>query len=184
MATSLNRIQLIGNLGRDAEIKTTANGTTVCILSLATNDSWQDKQTQEWIQETEWHRVVFYGRAADNLAALHLRKGESMYVDGKLKTRKWTDKQGVERTIVEVNGDTYVPHRERGNNGQQQGAPQRPAQNQNSQPQQNRQQQYQQQAAPHQQQQQQQRQNHQQQRPQQHQQPQQSQDNWDDDLPF
>lgn len=170
MAYSINTVQLIGNLGRDAEIKSTQAGQTVCILSLATSESWMDKNTQQWVQETEWHRVVFYGKAADSLASLHLLKGETLFVEGKIKTRKWTDQQGVEKSITEIIGNTFVPHRERqpqnGNQPQQQRQQQRPAQgsNQQQRPQQQRpqQQQYQQQ----------------QQRPQQ--QYQQPSDNWDD----
>lgn len=123
MAYSINTVQLIGNLGRDAEIKSTANGQTVCILNLATSDSWMDKNTQQWVQETEWHRVVFYGKAAESLASLHLRKGETLFVEGKIKTRKWTDQQGAEKSVVEIIGNTFVPHRER----QAGGGTQRPA---------------------------------------------------------
>lgn len=169
MAYSINTVQLIGNLGRDAEVKSTTNGQTVCILSLATSDSWIDKNTQQWVQETEWHRVVFYGKPADSLAALHLRKGETLFVQGKIKTRKWTDQQGVEKSIVEIIGDTFVPHRERNAQQSAQAPQQRSAQSSNGRPQQQ---------AP-------QNQQRSQQRPQQQQQTQQSQDDWGDgDLPF
>lgn len=176
MAYSINQVQLIGNLGRDAEIKSTANGQSVCILNLATSESWMDKNTQQWVQETEWHRVVFYGKTADALAALQLRKGETLYVSGKIKTRKWTDQQGVEKTVVEIVGDTFVPHRER--NAQ-------PLNNQQRQPQQQQHRQPQQQYRQPQQQPQQYRQQPQQQQQYQQSNQQPQADDWgDNDLPF
>lgn len=112
MAFSINNVQLIGNLGRDVEIKRTASGSAVAVLNLATSESWKDKTTQQWVSESEWHRVVFYGSPAESIATQDLKKGESLYVSGKIKTRKWTDSSGQEKTVVEIIGDTFVPHRQ------------------------------------------------------------------------
>jgi len=156
MAFSISKTELIGNLGRDVEIKTIpATGSTVAVLNLATSESWKDKNTQEWVTDTEWHRVVFYGAPADALAGLQLRKGESLYVSGRIKSRKWIDeKTQIERTVYEIIGDTFVPHRQQ----QQQRAPQqqqRAPQQQQRAPQQQQRAPQQQQRAPQQQQQQQ-----------------------------
>lgn len=123
MAHSINNVQLIGKLGRDVEIKSTGSGQSVAILSLATTESWKDKKTGEWINDTEWHRIVFYGVAADAIASQNLKKGESLYVSGKIKTRKWTDDKQQERTIVEIIGDQFVPHRSSQGTDQQQQKP-------------------------------------------------------------
>lgn len=143
MAFSINEVKLIGNLGRDVEIKNLANG-VVAILNLATTESWKDKTSGDFKNETEWHRVVFYGAPATALANLDLKKGESLYVSGRIKSRKWDD-AGVEKTVYEIIGETFVPHRQR----QQQQQPQPQYQQQRaSQPQprtQPQQQQYQQQ---------------------------------------
>ncbi len=155
MAFSISKTELIGNLGRDVEIKTIpATGSTVAVLNLATSESWKDKNTQEWVTDTEWHRVVFYGAPADALAGLQLRKGESLYVSGRIKSRKWIDeKTQIERTVYEIIGDTFVPHRQQ----QQQQQQRAPQQQQQRAPQQQQQQQrapqQQQQRAPQQQQQ-------------------------------
>jgi single-strand DNA-binding protein len=98
---SLNRVQLIGNLGRDPEPRYTPNGTAVCTVSLATSSARNDKQSGERIEDTEWHRVVFYGKLAE-VVGEHMRKGRSMYLEGRLQTRKWTDRDGVERYATEI----------------------------------------------------------------------------------
>lgn len=98
---SVNKVILVGNLGRDPEVRHAPNGTAVCNLSLATTRSWKDKTSGEKVEETEWHRVVFYDRLAE-VAGEYLKKGRSVYVEGRLKTRKWTDKEGVERYTTEV----------------------------------------------------------------------------------
>lgn len=124
MAQSLNQVNIIGNLGRDAEVKSTHSGQTVVIVSLATNEGWKDRETGDWVPDTEWHRVVFYGAAADALAAQHMRKGETLYVGGKIKTRKWNDQNGNERHVTEIIGNTFVPMREQRDSNQSGHAPQ------------------------------------------------------------
>ena len=134
MAYSINNVQLIGNLGRDVEIKRTGSGSAVAVLNLATSESWKDKTTQQWVSESEWHRVVFYGSPAESIATQNLKKGESLYVSGKIKTRKWTDGSGQEKTVVEIIGDTFVPHRQQNKQQSQQAQQRRPAQQQAQQP--------------------------------------------------
>ena len=91
---SLNRATLIGNLGKDPEVRYTAEGAAVCSASIATTHQWKDKATGERREETEWHRVVFYGRLAE-IAGEYLRKGRTVFVEGRLKTRKWQDADTV-----------------------------------------------------------------------------------------
>ena len=98
---SVNKVILIGNLGRDPEVRYTANGAAICNAAIATSRSWKDKTSGERQEETEWHRVVFYDRLAE-IAGEYLKKGKSVYIEGRLKTRKWTDKDGVERYTTEV----------------------------------------------------------------------------------
>ena len=98
---SLNKVQLIGHLGREPEVRTTPSGTAVVTLSIATSERWKDKDTGEAKEATEWHRVVLYGRNAE-LAGEHLITGSQVYVEGALSTRKWTDAQNVERYSTEV----------------------------------------------------------------------------------
>ena len=98
---SLNKVQLIGNLGRDPEVRKTSSGAPVATVSIATSDRWKDKETGEIKEATEWHRVVLYGRNAE-LAAEHLSTGSQVYVEGALSTRKWTDAQNVQRYSTEV----------------------------------------------------------------------------------
>jgi len=101
MAGSVNMVILIGNLGRDPEIRTTQNGTTIANLNLATSESWRDKTSGERKEKTEWHRVVIFGSLAD-IAEKYLKKGSKVYVSGSLQTRKWQDQQGQERYTTEV----------------------------------------------------------------------------------
>lgn len=98
---SINKVILIGNLGRDPEVRYTPSGAAVCNVTLATSRNWKDKTSGEKQEETEWHRVVFYDRLAE-IAGEYLKKGRSVYVEGRLKTRKWQDKDGVEKYTTEV----------------------------------------------------------------------------------
>lgn len=101
---SINKVILIGNLGRDPEVRYTPSGAAVCNVTVATSRNWKDKASGEKVEETEWHRVVFYDRLAE-IAGEYLKKGRSVYVEGRLKTRKWTDKDGVEKYTTEVVAD-------------------------------------------------------------------------------
>ena len=102
---SLNRATLIGNLGKDPEIRYTPDGATVCNVSIATTSTWRDKASGERRGETEWHRVVFYGRLAE-IAGEYLKKGRTVFVEGRLKTRKWQDKDsGRDRYSTEIIAD-------------------------------------------------------------------------------
>jgi len=99
--SSVNRVHLIGNCGRDPEVKYTAQGSAVCNLTLATSRKWKNKQTGDMMEETEWHRVVLYERLAE-IAGEYVKKGKSVYIEGRLKTRKWTDKDGIEKYTTEI----------------------------------------------------------------------------------
>ena len=101
---SLNKVQIIGNLGRDPEVRYTPNGNAVCNVSVATTRQWKNKESGDKQEETEWHRVVFYDRLAE-IAGEYLKKGRPVYVEGRLKTRKWTDKDGVEKYTTEIVAD-------------------------------------------------------------------------------
>lgn len=102
---SVNRVVLIGNLGRDPEVKYSADGVAICNLSIATTSSWKDKASGEKREEVEWHRVVMYSRLAE-IAGEYLKKGRSVYIEGRLKTRKWQDKDtGADRYATEVVAD-------------------------------------------------------------------------------
>lgn len=98
---SINKVILIGNLGRDPEVRYTANGNAVCNVTLATSRNWKDKNSGDKVEETEWHRIVFYDRLAE-IAGEYLRKGRPIYVEGRLKTRKWQDKEGKDNYTTEV----------------------------------------------------------------------------------
>lgn len=100
---SLNQVQIIGNLGGDPETRYTAGGTAVANFSVATTERWKDKQSGEQQEQTEWHRVVFFGRLAE-IAGEYLKKGASVFVQGRLQTEKWTDKEGVERYTTKIIG--------------------------------------------------------------------------------
>ena len=97
----VNKVILVGNLGQDPDIRALPSGTAVANVSLATNESWRDKQTGEQHERTEWHRCVFFGRLAE-IAGEYLRKGSQIYVEGSLRTRKWQDSNGIERYSTEV----------------------------------------------------------------------------------
>lgn len=99
---SINKVILVGALGKDPEIHTTQNGKQIANLSVATSDSWKDKHTGEKKEKTEWHRVVIYSEGLAGVAERYLKKGDKVYIEGQLQTRKWTDKHGVERYSTEV----------------------------------------------------------------------------------
>jgi single-strand DNA-binding protein len=101
---SINKVILIGNLGRDPETRYTPSGSAVCNIRLATTRTWKDKTTGDKVEETEWHTVVFFDRLAE-IAAEYLKKGRSVYVEGRLKTRKWQDKEGHDRYSTEIVGE-------------------------------------------------------------------------------
>ena len=98
---SVNKVIIVGNLGRDPEVRYNPNGGAWCTVSIATSRSWKDKTSGEKVEETEWHRVVFNDRLAE-IAGEYLKKGRSVYVEGRLKTRKWTDKDGAEKFTTEI----------------------------------------------------------------------------------
>jgi single-strand DNA-binding protein len=98
---AVNKVILVGNLGRDPETRFSPNGGAICNVSIATTRNWKDKASGEKREETEWHRVVFFDRLAE-IAGEYLRKGRPVYVEGRLKTRKWQDKEGVERFTTEI----------------------------------------------------------------------------------
>jgi len=102
--STLNKVTLIGYLGRDPEIRSTAAGDAVAQFTLATTETWKDKATGEKREATEWHRVVLYRKLAE-IAGQYLKKGSLVYVEGRLQTRKWTGKDDVERYVVEIIGD-------------------------------------------------------------------------------
>ena len=101
---SVNKVILIGNLGRDPEVRYAPSGSAICNIALATSRNWKNKDTGERQEETEWHRVVFFDRLAE-IAGEYLKKGRPVYVEGHLKTRKWTDKDGVEKYSTEIIAD-------------------------------------------------------------------------------
>jgi len=98
---SINKVILIGNLGRDPEVRYTPSGAAVCNVSVATTRNWKDKSSGDKVEETEWHRVVFYDRLAE-IAGEYLKKGRPVYVEGRLKTRKWQDKDGKDNYTTEI----------------------------------------------------------------------------------
>lgn len=97
----INKVILVGNLGQDPEVRYMPNGGAVANITLATSESWRDKQTGETKEKTEWHRVVLFGKLAE-VAGEYLRKGSQVYIEGALQTRKWTDQAGVEKYTTEV----------------------------------------------------------------------------------
>ena len=99
--SGVNKVILIGNLGQDPDVKYMPSGDAVANVSIATSESWKDKNTGEKQERTEWHRVVFFGKVAE-IAQKYLHKGSKVYVEGKLKTRKWQDKEGQDRYTTEV----------------------------------------------------------------------------------
>lgn len=102
---SVNKVILIGNLGKDPETRYMPNGDAVCNITVATTDTWKDKQTGEKKEQTEWHRIVFFRKLAE-IADQYLRKGAPVYIEGALKTRKWQDQSGQDRYTTEIVADT------------------------------------------------------------------------------
>ena len=102
MAGSLNRVMLIGNLGRDPEVRSTQSGKEIANLTIATSESWKDKMTGERKEKTEWHRVVIFSDGLVNVAKNYLKKGSKVFIEGSLQTRKWTDQSGQEKYTTEI----------------------------------------------------------------------------------
>jgi single-strand DNA-binding protein len=102
---SVNKVIIVGNLGRDPEMRAFPSGESVANVTIATTDKWKDKQNGEMREATEWHRVVFNGRLAE-IVGQYLRKGSQVYVEGSLRTRKWTDQSGVEKYTTEIRADS------------------------------------------------------------------------------
>lgn len=146
MARGINKVILIGNLGQDPEVRFTPSGTAVANLSLATSDSWMDRQTGQRQERTEWHRVVMFNKLAE-IAQQYLKKGSKLYVEGRIQTRKWQDQNGQDRYSTEIvannmemldsrgsqggaaGGGQYQQPQQGGNfGGAQQPAPQQPQQ--------------------------------------------------------
>ena len=100
----INKVIIVGNLGNDPDVRTMPNGEAVANITVATSESWNDKNTGERREVTEWHRIIFYKRKAE-VAAEYLRKGSKVYVEGRLKTRKWQDQNGQDRYTTEIQGD-------------------------------------------------------------------------------
>lgn len=132
----INKVTLVGHLGQDPEVRSMPNGNAVAGLNLATSETWRDKQSGETREKTEWHRVVLFGKLAE-VAAEYLRKGAQVYIEGQMRTRKWTDNNGTDRwtteTVVGVNGTMQMLGGRHGsdtggNNAQQggRGQPQQP----------------------------------------------------------
>ena len=101
MARGVNKGTLIGNLGNDPELRSTQSGSAVANITLATSESWRDKETQETKERVEWHKVIFFGRLAE-VVNEYLRKGSQIYVEGRIQTRKWQDKDGNDRYTTEI----------------------------------------------------------------------------------
>lgn len=123
MARGVNKVILIGNIGKDPEIRYTASGSAIANITVATSESWKDKQTGENVERTEWHRVVFYQRLAE-IVGEYLRKGSKIYVEGRLQTRKWQDKNtGQDRYTTEIIGDNMQMLDSKGGSGAGAAAP-------------------------------------------------------------
>lgn len=102
MSGSVNKVLLIGNVGKDPEVRHTQAGALIVQLSLATSDRWRNKQSGEWQERTEWHRIVIFNEKLAEVAQKYVRKGAKLYIEGQIQTRKWTDQSGAERYTTEV----------------------------------------------------------------------------------
>ena len=100
----VNKVVLVGSLGANPESKSFPNGGSLCNFSIATSEKWQNKQSGEWIEQTEWHRIVVKNRLGE-IAQQYLKKGSKVYIEGKLKTRQWTDQNGIERYTTEIQAE-------------------------------------------------------------------------------
>ena len=130
MARGVNKTILIGNLGNDPEVRYMPNGNAVTNISLATSETWKDKQTGEKQERVEWHRVVFYNKLAE-IAGEYLKKGSKIYAEGRLQTRKWQDNNGVDRYTTEIIAHEMQMLDSRGESQSKTGPAQRPAQQTN-----------------------------------------------------
>ena len=128
MAGSVNKVILVGNLGRDPEVRTFQNGGKVCNLRIATSENWKDRNTGERRERTEWHTVAIFNEALVRLAEQYLRKGSKVYIEGKLQTRKWQNKEGQDvyttEVVVDINGQMQMLDSRGAEGGMNQGAPQ------------------------------------------------------------
>ncbi|NOU53048.1 single-stranded DNA-binding protein [Pseudoalteromonas sp. JBTF-M23] len=132
MARGVNKVILVGNLGQDPEVRYMPNGNGVANISIATTDSWKDKNTGQLQERTEWHRVVLFGKLAE-VAGEYLRKGSQVYIEGRLQTRKWTDQSGQEKYTTEIVVDMGGQMQMLGGRNEQQGnAPYQGGQQQNN----------------------------------------------------
>ena len=120
---SVNKVIIVGNLGADPESRFAPSGDAICNIRVATSEAWKDRQTGERKEATEWHRINFYGKLAE-IAGQYLRKGSQVYIEGSLRTRKWTDKDGQEKYSTEIRADEMKMLGGKPE-GQQQAAPQR-----------------------------------------------------------
>ena len=102
MAGSVNKVILLGNLGKDPDIRSTQSGSKLASFSIATSKRWKDKQTQEYKDKTEWHRVVVFGEGLVDVIEKYVKKGSKIFIEGELQTRKWTDKEGNDKYTTEV----------------------------------------------------------------------------------
>lgn len=118
MQKGINKVTLIGNLGADPDIRATQNGTTVANLSIATSEVWNDKNTGQKQERTEWHKIVFFGKVSEVLRD-YAKKGTKLYVEGSLRTRKWQDKDGVDRYTTEIVGREMQLMGDGGSQGQE-----------------------------------------------------------------
>lgn len=107
MASSLNKVILIGNVGKDPEIRTTQDGREVASFSIATSEAWKDKSSGERKEKTEWHRIVIFSQPLVNLVKSYIKKGSKLYIEGSLHTRKWNDQTGVEKSTTEIVLQSY-----------------------------------------------------------------------------
>jgi single-strand DNA-binding protein len=107
MGMFVNRVELIGNLGRDPEIRNTQQGKKIATLSIATSESWKDQQSGEWRDRTEWHRVVIFNDGLAKIVEKHLTLGMKVRIEGKLRTRKWQDQSGQDRYSTEIHVETF-----------------------------------------------------------------------------
>jgi single-strand DNA-binding protein len=126
MARGVNKVILIGNLGQDPDTRYTPNGNAVVNLNIATDESYKDRQTGQLVPKTEWHRVVMFGKIAE-VAGQYLRKGSKVYIEGKLQTRKWQNKEGQDvyttEVVVDINGQMQMLDSRGSDGGASQGAP-------------------------------------------------------------
>lgn len=118
----INKVILVGNLGNEPEVRYTGSGTPIANFSLATSETWKDKQTGELKEQTEWHKVVFFNRIAEVIKE-YLHKGSKVYVEGSLRTNKWQDKNGQDRYTTEIIGQNMQMLDSRGQGGPRQSAP-------------------------------------------------------------